>query len=160
MKPVAEFHKNKSRKDGLSSRCKVCVREVRYAHVKANPEYVAEIDRRSRLSRSEHNRDKRLRSLYGINVEQYDAMLLSQDGRCAICYMTPRSRRLAVDHNHKTGEVRGLLCTFCNHKMLGGAKESPAILRRGADYLENPPARAVLSPSLSGQSDESVTLSE
>jgi hypothetical protein len=156
---VEDFHKNQSRADGLQNRCKVCVREVRYQHVQADPEHVREIDRRSKLSKSEKNRDKRLRSLYGINVAQYDALLASQSGRCAICWIVPRTRRLAVDHNHKTGEVRGLLCTFCNHKMLGGAKERPEILRRGAEYLETPPARAVLRPSQSAQSGQSGTLS-
>lgn len=77
---------------------------------------------------------------YGITAEQYEQLLEWQGGRCAICGNRPRKKRLAVDHDHRTGEVRGLLCaTFCNHKMLGGARENPEILRRAADYLEDPP---------------------
>lgn len=63
----------------------------------------------------EHQRRHLLRSKYGITPEEYDSMLDSQGGCCAICGRTPTpSRRLAVDHDHTTGVVRGLLCTACN----------------------------------------------
>lgn len=76
---------------------------------------------------------------FGITPDDYQRLLAAQEGRCAICRTKPRTRRLAVDHNHQTGEVRGLLCTRCNHKVLGAANENPALLRRAAAYLENPP---------------------
>jgi hypothetical protein len=62
-------------------------------------------------------------------------------GRCAICMHRPRTRRLAVDHSHDSGEIRGLLCSRCNRDVLGCANESPALLRRAARYLETPPAK-------------------
>lgn len=111
-------------------------------------------------AKREQSRAYRLRKLFGLSVEQYDAMLLAQEGRCAICRNRPGRQRLAVDHNHKTGAIRGLLCGRCNHKLLGSAKESSEILRRAADYLESPPASAVLSPPLSVLSDQSGTLGE
>jgi hypothetical protein len=76
---------------------------------------------------------------YGITMVQYEQALEWQGGRCAICLNRPRSRKLAVDHDHKTGAVRGLLCSRCNHRMLGAAREDPEVLRRAADYLEDPP---------------------
>lgn len=78
---------------------------------------------------------------FGMTPARYQEMLDVQAGRCAICEKRPRVRRLAVDHDHETGEVRGLLCTRCNHKVLGGAGESAALLKRAARYLTAPPAR-------------------
>jgi hypothetical protein len=52
----------------------------------------------------------RLEKVYGIDADIYDALLAWQGGRCYICGNKPRTKRLAVDHNHKTGMVRGLLC--------------------------------------------------
>lgn len=95
---------------------------------------------------------------FGISPDDYFAILKAQGGGCAICATRPRTKRLAVDHNHQTGEVRGLLCTLCNHRVLGGAKERVDILLKAAAYLENPPARAVLvagsSVSASAQSGQ------
>lgn len=73
---------------------------------------------------------------YGLSTGEYDAMLARQDGRCAICHLRPRSKRLAVDHDHNTGRVRGLLCGSCNRRLLGAAHDDPAILRRALEYLE------------------------
>ena len=56
-----------------------------------------------------------LRAKYGLTLEDYDNMLEQQKGVCAICGgINPSGRRLAVDHDHKTGEIRGLLCQHCN----------------------------------------------
>ncbi len=84
--------------------------------------------------------EQRIGTLYGLTLEDYERLFDLQGGRCAICECQPRTRRLAVDHDHVTGEVRGLLCTRCNHKLIGAARESSAILRRAAWYLDNPPA--------------------
>lgn len=96
-----------------------------------------------RACESNHQLESRLASKYGITLTQYDMLLEAQEDRCAICRRKPRSKRLAVDHNHKTGEVRGLLCMTCNHRLLGAAMENPTILRRAADYLDDPPARGM-----------------
>lgn len=76
-----------------------------------------------------------------MSVAAYNALHEQQRGGCAICNM-PESeywrgtlRKLAVDHNHTTGENRRLLCGRCN-KMIGLAREDPEILRAGAAYLE------------------------
>jgi len=59
-------------------------------------------------------RDDYLRRTYGISQAVYDQMLAEQGGVCAICRHTEGDKPLAVDHSHKTGQVRGLLCTVCN----------------------------------------------
>lgn len=79
-----------------------------------------------------------------LTDEQYEALLAAQDGRCAICRSRPVKYRLAEDHNHRTGVMRGLLCNWCNHKLLGGARESVMVLRAAIAYLEDPPAVRVL----------------
>jgi hypothetical protein len=72
----------------------------------------------------------------GVTPEQYDEMLSAQGGTCAICEQVDHlGRRLAVDHDHETGEVRGLLCGRCN-TMLGQMNDDPELLRRAASYLE------------------------
>jgi hypothetical protein len=53
----------------------------------------------------------------GVNDERYEKMLEDQDGHCALCPGTGKTRRLHVDHDHKTGEVRGLLCYRCNRNL-------------------------------------------
>lgn len=63
-------------------------------------------------------------------------MLAAQGGKCAICGGTnPGGHRLAVDHDHTTGAVRGLLCHACNAG-IGKLRDDPALLRVAADYLD------------------------
>lgn len=64
---------------------------------------------------------------------EYEAAVKDQDGQCAICG-SRGARRLHADHDHKTGQKRGLVCYRCN-MMLGYARDNPLILERGADYL-------------------------
>jgi hypothetical protein len=77
------------------------------------------------------------KSRYGITIEDYDRILISQDGRCAICLRPPLpDRRLDVDHDHESGVVRGLLCPQCNRGLGHLGDVAPANLRRAADYIE------------------------
>ena len=71
---------------------------------------------------------------YGISLQDYDRLLKKQRGGCAICGRTPTSRWLAVDHDHKTNKIRGLLCTQCN-LMLGVAQDSIETLHLAVKYL-------------------------
>lgn len=77
--------------------------------------------------------DKRLISRYGITREQYDKMILFQNGVCAIS-MVQKEEKLYVDHDHFTGNVRGLLCGSCN-RALGLLKDSPEFLLKAIQYL-------------------------
>lgn len=105
----------------LQGRCSVCgpVKVYRNSPYKGRPSYrcsiaaIASVRRRQEEAPDVH-RNARFQRLYGITVEQYDAMLNSQGGLCARCGQTSSGMRLAVDHCHDTGRVRGLLCGPCN----------------------------------------------
>lgn len=91
-----------------------------------NPERYRESKRRQNLKRR-----------YGITIEEYDTMLYNQEGVCAICG-TEECRvkpSFSVDHDHRTGEIRGLLCNDCN-TALGGFKDDARLLRKAIKYLE------------------------
>jgi hypothetical protein len=94
-----------------------------------NPERFREIRRRAALK----SRLKRR----GICLEQYETMLEAQGHVCAICRSdtTGTKHDWHIDHDHCTGEVRGLLCHHCN-TALGHAKDDPSILRSMIEYLE------------------------
>lgn len=101
--------------------------------------------------RSCYNSTMRARFLqdnFGIDAEQYLELLSLQGGGCAICQVAaPSSSRrtaaFAVDHDHSTGRVRGLLCAQCNTG-LGLLRDHPEMLERALTYLANPPARELL----------------
>lgn len=75
---------------------------------------------------------------YGLTPEQFDTLWEAQGRVCAICRRPVKVRRPQVDHDHVTGEVRGLTCKPCNRELLG--RYSADDLRRALDYLANPPA--------------------
>lgn len=84
-------------------------------------------------------RDLVLRKTYGISTDDYDRMFAEQGGVCAICRQPePDKRRkyLSVDHCHREGRVRKLLCSRCN-KGLGHFLDDPLLLREAASYLES-----------------------
>lgn len=111
-KPLDDFYNDKNKPLGKEYRCKVC----------------AKIKRDKNL----------LMSNYGLTTEDYSKMLKSQDSRCAICSRTDtgieRTKKLSVDHDHQTGEIRGLLCNWCNQG-LGHFRDSPELLNKAVQYL-------------------------
>jgi len=70
----------------------------------------------------------------GIDTAMYERLLRLQGGHCALCPNVPKTRRLNVDHDHRTGRVRGLLCHRCNRYL--PVWMTAAWLRRAADYVE------------------------
>ncbi|MEU9871123.1 endonuclease VII domain-containing protein [Actinomadura sp. NPDC048021] len=94
-------------------------------------------------NRSKAAHENRVVATYGLRRGEYDKLFKAQGGVCAICSQ-PRKQRLSVDHDHKTGLVRGLCCRMCNGKLLTSARDNPETLRAAADYLENPPALVIL----------------
>jgi len=93
-----------------------------------------------RRERSDRAHRARVAAIYGIQPEDYDRMYEVQGGTCAICQRAKGvTKRLAVDHDHKTDLVRGLLCGLCN-KFLGHGRDEPEFFERAAEYLRNPPA--------------------
>lgn len=73
----------------------------------------------------------------------YDELLALQGGVCPGCQRPPKRVRHCVDHDHRTLEVRGLLCFRCNYVTGQRWGMTPEVLRRLADYLEEPPARGL-----------------
>ncbi len=129
--------------------------ECRYEHLKAkqrryrreNPEATRASEKRRKLSPMERSnrlhrqnpdgrRRRGLKYLYGITLEQYAAMFEEQGGLCRICgqQMELFSRSCHLDHDHRTGAVRALLCHHCNHG-LGSFRDNAETLRRAADYI-------------------------
>lgn len=77
-----------------------------------------------------------LKHHYGISEEDYERMMVAQGRVCAICGSTNADgKRLGVDHDHRTGKVRALLCGSCN-SLIGYARESVLVLYKAADYVE------------------------
>lgn len=120
LKEQSEFFKDKQKKSGYRPDCKKCntIKSVKWG---------------------KNNKDKRkwymLKSSTGITKEQYNEMLDSQKGVCAICERSC-SMSLAVDHDHKDNMVRGLLCNNCN-RGLGHLKDDIENLERAINYLKN-----------------------
>jgi hypothetical protein len=109
-------------KEGTGGRC--------YSHA---------VQRRRAMKDNTHER--RVRKVYGLKPGEYGQMYLFQGKVCAICRRaTGATRKLSVDHDHKTGRVRGLLCRPCND-LLGHLRDDPRTAARIVAYLTNPPAR-------------------
>ncbi|MFF9062105.1 endonuclease VII domain-containing protein [Streptomyces sp. NPDC014882] len=106
LKPHSEWHKKESAPDGLASRCRSC--------------------------RAVDNRRGHLMRKYGLTPAELDALIAEQHGVCCICLAAPAEH---VDHCHKTGRVRGVLCFSCN-AALGQFKDRPDAIRRAAAYVE------------------------
>jgi hypothetical protein len=145
-RPITEFHKTKKSKDGLNFWCKPC-RKVHGIGYRTSPQGRERINknaaeyRKKMRSNPDYKRmlwRKGVRRLYGLSEEQFNKILEQQDHCCAICSapQTSFARRPHVDHDHKTGFIRGLLCPRCN-TALGKLDDDVQILRRAIDYLEN-----------------------
>ena len=130
--PLHSFSKTTQTKDKLYCYCRACVSETAkesHRRLKADPvRYEAYLAK---------ERSRHLKRKYGINAETYDAMLASQGGGCAICGATECSSgaALAVDHCHRTGKVRGILCRDCN-TTLGKFNDDRNRFLKAIEYLD------------------------
>jgi len=97
--------------------------------------------------RKARQHDQRVQRVYGLGPGEYQKIYDYQEGLCAICGPTTgrkgKTKKLSVDHDHKTGEVRGLLCSSCN-TFVGLVRDDAMAFLRGYKYLLDPPARAAL----------------
>ncbi len=123
--------------DELYSRCKKCANKNERKIYAENRGSRLEAVRQHRIKYPERLRDSELFTAHRIRLEDYNALLKSQNGVCAICRQPEmvEGKSLAVDHDHMTGEIRGLLCNLCN-RILGYAKDSVVTLSSAIDYLE------------------------
>lgn len=117
-----EFYKDSHKKDGLKSSCKTCSIILSESYKK----------RKGR----EYAKNNRLKQTYGITLEDYNIMFISQAGKCKICsrHQSETKRGFAVDHCHITGKVRALLCHRCNTG-LGNFKDNPILFYKAIEYL-------------------------
>lgn len=132
------FHKKKSGEHGVTARCKPCM-------AKWQKEYYSEENKKKRLERQSspkyqlYIRQYRLKKYYNISLDDYDLMLKDQNNKCAICLGNPKgspsNKYFAVDHCHKTGKIRQLLCGTCN-TILGSVNENIDILKSMISYIE------------------------
>lgn len=139
-KEFALFGNSAASKDGLKSYCKPC-RFIEYKEIKnKNPEKYRKKQNASTKKYRKANPDRRknieLKTFYGITLEQYNIQLLNQNGSCSICKKNPSKKRLVVDHCHKSGAVRGLLCDMCNWG-LGQFRDDTGLLKEAIEYLNS-----------------------
>ena len=121
-----ESYKNLSKGGRWSVRNRAKHYAINKISLAKKPEYYAQRHRKYQLSR-----------MYGITEEQYNQMLASQNGCCAICGTnkpTGKWKVFAVDHDHKTGKVRELLCNECNRGM-GLLRDNAELLQKAANYI-------------------------
>lgn len=133
-KPASEFHKDRKRIDGLSFYCKKCNHLADQAQKDRDPETY-----RARQARRSYK--WALRTKYGLTLAEYEAMADAQGGVCAICKRpqtavskTGAVKLMPVDHDHRTGKNRGLLCDPCNIG-LGAFEDDIVRLSAAIDYL-------------------------
>lgn len=120
VKPLTEYYRHPTGSDGHAAVCKPCKRG--YEKNKYDP-----------LVR----RERTLKEGYDMSLSDYDRLLDEQGNCCAICGTDSpghTSGRFVVDHDHSSGDVRGLLCCSCN-LMLGKAHDNVAILKSAINYL-------------------------
>jgi|SRR6185503_861290 len=137
-KPFSGFTPAKGGRNGLHTHCKACraaaIKEKRRQNPAQNREIIRQWRRRNPERMAYLERKYKLRR-FDLTPEKFEEMKLAQGGVCAICQLPSSGRRLSVDHDHKTGKVRKLLCSACNTG-IGQLKESPDILTRAILYLK------------------------
>lgn len=135
-KVETEFALCRREKRGRQFGCKLCNRKrsAEYSRSQRGTELRHEYRRRIATQRGIFA--SRIKTLYGITVEDWAHLFNNQDGKCAVCSMQLfGGRDTHIDHCHNTGRVRGLLCIGCN-TAIGQVLERPSVLRALADYLE------------------------
>lgn len=116
-------------------------RAVQRAHRQANPEKYRQYDAKKNRKldpkkKAEYTHAAWIKKNYGVTREQYQEMLSRQNGCCAICGNNPGKWRLSIDHCHKTGAVRALLCRACNGG-IGLLKDDTSLLTKAIEYLNS-----------------------
>lgn len=151
VKPLLEFYAHRGTKDRRANYCRTCSQEIAREWRRNNAEKVRAQNRARTADPAARRRYLMLQKawrlrLYGLTPERFEDLLDKQESCCAICGAVPAdaetegSTGLAVDHDHETGEVRGLLCRRCN-LALGYFQDDVALMAKAIAYLVNPPAR-------------------
>jgi hypothetical protein len=136
-----EFSKDGTRKDGLFSYCKKCMKihaaEYRKTHKEKLKADKIKYKEKNKEKWKEANKNYNLKKSFGITLKQYIAMFESQKGLCAICHQEEayNDNLLCVDHDHERKIIRALLCRRCN-LVLGYAQDNISVLENAVEYLK------------------------
>lgn len=130
--PLPDFSKDVSKNDGKSIYCRSCLRR-KLKKNRDNFDYKVK-RQASRYKYKQQEREYAIKYRYRLTVEQRDELFKKQNECCAICKTNQDTRGFSVDHCHKTGKIRGLLCNKCNTGlgMFGDNKEN---LKQAIEYL-------------------------
>jgi hypothetical protein len=143
--------RNGTRKEGKRKICNFCRAQRAKELRAADPEKYRAIDnasyQRNKEYQKQYGRNYHLKKKYGMTAEQWDATFESQGCACAICKSRETSHHWCVDHDHESGEVRGILCSPCNI-LIGMAKDHPQVLDDAKRYLEERGYYGRYQPSL------------
>lgn len=120
VKPIGEFLTDTHTKYGISIYCAKCHQEKAKVRYRKYPDYYKDAD---------------LKAKFGLSLEQYRELEERQDHKCALCHKERGPKRFAVDHDHKTGKNRGLLCDRCNLG-LGWFEDSIELLEAAIRYIK------------------------
>lgn len=134
-KPKDSFRKRKNSSNGLQYWCRKCENKANRQRYKPKPKKKKKQTNPKTIKRNARNR--MLQHRYNITLEEYEQMYENQNGKCSICndnYPSGGTNGLYVDHCHKTGNVRGLLCPRCN-SLLGRFLDDQKILNKALEYL-------------------------
>lgn len=131
-----DFYARTNSPDGRRSECKKCDGERAANWQAANPDQKRSNERRYYHDNPEKFKEKNMIRLYKVSLDEFKRMLAEQNGACAICGTTePNGRGWQVDHDHRTGTVRALLCHSCNTG-LGSLHDDVALLEKAIAYLK------------------------
>jgi hypothetical protein len=135
-KMMSEYRKDKTSYDGLTQKCKPCFSIYQKEWYEKNKEKQKTNAKEYRKKNPLSHFQSHIKRKYGITLEDYNSMFISQGGCCAICntHQKDIEKRLSVDHCHNSGNVRGLLCNSCNTS-IGLLKEDVGILNAAIEYL-------------------------
>jgi len=141
-----KIENKKRKKDTVKKVCPECQRDFIVSFI--NKKYCSNVcmNKFNKRNYYQNNKDKweenwkrrtinRRLKQFGITEEEYTEMVVSQDGKCDICGQHPSKKSLCVDHDHKTGKVRGLLCDKCNTG-IGNLEDNITYLKNSIKYLK------------------------
>lgn len=132
--PLTAYHANKINWDNLNAHCKDCMRESHNKRYAKDGERMRKVSADYRSRNPEKRKELALKVKFGITLEFFKLLVAEQEGRCAICGRGDMT--LHVDHCHKSGSVRGLLCMPCN-TAIGQLGDDPERIRKAALYVES-----------------------
>jgi hypothetical protein len=161
-KAISQFYKHTTTKDKLRPDCKECSDKFGKIHRDKNKEHYHKLEqirysknkkriyqlkkellKKHPIKHKIYQKEASLKYKFNITLADYNKLLKNQNNTCAICnkketrkdYRTNITRSLSIDHNHKTGKIRGLLCSKCNNA-IGLFNDNVTILNKAINYLK------------------------